>query len=265
MSNSPMGSWRKPPLAYVVAEIRLSPFYKLGQYVPEFQAEVRTEFPRAREGNVVRFELQGSAPTQEIEKVWQFFSENQCMGIALSTRTLSLHVTEYRNFEDFSESLRAIVTAAGQTIPDLFVEQLGLRYIDYVLPSAGEKTFDYFVDSVRGFVPPGASDPREAYWIADFPFEKGSVNVRLLPVMPAGVSQPPNFGPLELTPSQNQQEAITRVQNKQPIGCIDTDRIMPVGKKFDSREIIDLFSKMHDDVSQTFKAIISDKAKSVWV
>lgn len=265
MTTSAMGSWRNPPLAYVVAEIRLSPFYQMGKYVPDFQAEIRATFPRTREGSVLRFELQGNAPAPSQEKVWRFFSENQRMGIDLSARSVSLHVTEYRNFGTFSDSLRLIVTAAGKTIPDLFVEQLGLRYIDYILPATGERTFDYVVNSVHGFLPPGASTPKEAYWIANFAFERGSVNLKILPLMPAGSAQPPNFGPLELDPAEPQMEAIRRAKNNEPIGCIDTDRIMPVEKKFDAEELMAFFSQMHADVSETFKAAISEKAKSQWI
>jgi len=260
-----MGSWRNPPLAYVVAEIRLSPFYQLERHVPEFQAEVRAQFPRTREGHVLRLEMSSDAPTPVTEKVWRFFSENQRMGIDLSTRTLSLHVTEYRSFDTFCESLRLVIMAAGKTIPDLFVEQLGLRYIDYILPKEGEKTFDYVVKSVHGFVPPGASAPTEVYWIASFPFVKGAVNLKVLPVLAAGSSQPPNFGPLDLAPAEPQLKAIERAQKKEPIGCIDTDRIVPVGKRFDAEELVALFSTMHTDVSETFKSAISDKAKDEWI
>lgn len=265
MSESGLGSWRNPPLAYVIAELRLSPFYQLERHVAEFQGSVRDRFPRTREENVVRLELHGNTPSAQQEKVWTFLAENQRMGISLSPRILALHATEYRNFDAFCEPLRLMVSAAEQTIPGLFVDQLGLRYIDYLLPAEGESGFDYVVESVRGVLPAGASPPKEAYWIAHFPFDKGGINLRVMPILPKGVAQPPNFGPINVSPAETQAEAVRRAQRNEAVGCIDTDRIMPVEKRLETEEIISLFRKMHSDVSTTFNAAISEKAKQLWI
>lgn len=264
MAKSHMGSWRNPPLGYVVAQIRLSVFYQLERYVPEFQGEVRDIFPRTKEGNILRVEVQGNTPSAQQEKVWRFFSENQRMGIDLSPRSLSLHATEYRNFEAFCEPLKLMVSAAEKSIPGLFVEQLGLRYIDYILPRENEAGFDYVVESVRGFIPPGAAGVKEAYWIAHFPFEEGGINLRVIPLLPAGATHPPNFGPIDVEPAETQAEATRRAQHNEPLGCIDTDRILPLGKKIETDQVMSLFAKMHSDVSTTFQAAISQKAKQLW-
>jgi hypothetical protein len=49
------------------------------------------------------------------------------------------------------------------------------------------------------------------------------------------------------------------------VGCIDTDRMMPVEKKFSSDELIALFDLMHTDVFESFKATMSQKAEREWV
>lgn len=265
MPTTPMGSWSNPPLAYVVAEVKLSPFYKLETHIGDFQSAVRDRFPRTKEGNVLRFEVQGNAPIAQHEKVWRFFSANQRLGIDVSPRAIALHATEYEAFPVFSEQLAFILNAAEQTIPGMFVDSLGLRYIDYLLPKPGESTLDYVVETVRGFLPPRARRTREAYWIANFEFEKGTVSLRIIPMLATGQAHPPNFGPIEVAPSETQLEAIRRVQQKEQVGCIDTDRLMPVEKKFHAPELIALFNSMHEDVAQTFKATMSKKAESEWV
>jgi len=265
MTASRMGSWRNPPLAYVVAEVRFSPFLTLERHVPEFQAEIRQQFPRTREANILRFDLVGSPPGAVQEKVWRFFKENQRIGIDLAARAMALHATEYQHFETFRETLALMLSAAERTIPDLLVEQLGLRYIDYLLPATGETGFDYVVESLRGFQPLGASPADEAYWIAHFPFERGGVNIRVMPRLPSGAHLPPNFGPIELAAGDILTEAQRRAQKQELVGCIDTDRIMPISKKIAAEELTDVFSSMHADVSAVFKAAISDKAKRAWM
>src|SRR5262245_36964964 len=143
MSKTLMGSWRSPPLAYVVAEVKISPFYKLESHIADFQAWVRETFPRTKEAHVVRFEVQGNAPIVQHERVWRFYSENQRLGIDLSPRAIALHATEYENFPAYVKHLALVLKAAEQAIPGLFVDALGLRYIDYLIPKGGDSTLDY--------------------------------------------------------------------------------------------------------------------------
>lgn len=264
MPKTSMGSWRHPPLAYVVAEVRISPFYKLESHIADFQAAVRETFPRTKEANVVRLEVQGNAPIVQHERVWRFFSENQRLGIDVSPRAIALHATEYQDFPTFAKQLDLILKAAEQAIPSLFVDALGLRYIDYILPKGSDSTLDYVVDSVRGFQPSSARKTKEAYWIANFELERGTLSLRIIPILPAGQSHPPNFGPLEVAPAETQVEAMKRAQQNLPIGCIDTDRMLPVEKKFAADELGTMFASMHGDISDIFRTTISEKAKKEW-
>lgn len=260
-----MGTWRNPPLAYVVAELQFAAYFQLGNHVGEFQAAIRDRFPRTQEGSVMRLEVQANAPVAQQEKVWRFFSENQRIGVDLSARHIGLHATEYVDFPEFSETLQLVLQALDRAIPGLFVNRLGLRYIDYILPKAGESTWDYVVESLRGFTPPRAKKATEAYWIASYEFERGLASLRVIPVLPKGMVFPPNFGPIEVTPSATQLEAMKRGTSGEEVGCIDTDRLMPFERKLNSDELLDLFANMHTDVFDTFKAAISKKAEEAWV
>lgn len=260
-----MGTWRNPPLAYVVAEVQFSPYYQLGNHVAEFQAAIRDRFPRTHEANVLRLEVQANAPIAQQEKAWRFFSENQRLGIDLSARHIAFHATEYEDFPEFSETLALVLRALDRTIPGLFVNRLGLRYIDYILPKAGESTWDYVVESLRGFLPPRSKKAGEAYWIANYECERGSVNLRVVPVLPKGQVFPPNFGPIEVTPAETQLEAMKRGASGEQVGCIDTDRLIPLERKLNPEELLDLFAGMHTDVFDTFKAAISKKAEESWI
>jgi uncharacterized protein (TIGR04255 family) len=265
MSDTPMGSWRNPPLAYVVAELQISPFYQLGNHVAEFQGAIRERFPRTEEANVVRLQIQGNAPMAQTEKVWRFFSENRRLGVNLSSRAISLHATEYEDFPAFSQTIKLVVSAAERAIPGLFVEQLGLRYIDYLLPKEGESTWDYVAESLRGVTPAGSTRATEAYWIANYEFAQGSVSLRVIPVLPKGQVFPPNFGPIAVAPAETQSEAMRRDAKGEPVGCIDTDRLMPMGKKLSSQDVVDALSAMHTDVFDTFRATMSKKAEEAWI
>jgi uncharacterized protein (TIGR04255 family) len=263
-TTSRMGSWRNPPLAYVVAEVRFSPYLTIERHVPDFQADIRKQFPRTLEANILRFALAGGQPGAVQDKAWRFFTESQRIGIDLSARGIALHATEYKNFEVFRETVTLMLEATEKAIPDLLVEQLGLRYIDYILPAKDETGSDYLVESLRGVQPPSAPVADQAYYIAHFPFQNGGVNIRVMPRLPSGTHLPPNFGPIEIAPGETMIEAQRRAQNQEIIGCIDTDRMMPIGKKLVANQLTEAFSSMHTDISTFFNAAISEKARKAW-
>ena len=51
MTNTALGTWRRPPLAYVVAELVISPYYSMAAKVPGLQDRLRSAFPRTIEAN----------------------------------------------------------------------------------------------------------------------------------------------------------------------------------------------------------------------
>jgi len=260
-----MGSWRNPPLAYVVAEVRFSPYLTIDRHVPEFQADIRKQFPRTQEANILRFEFTNNQPGAVQDKAWRFFTESQRIGIDLSARAMALHATEYKNFETFRETVALMLKTAEKTFPDLLVEQLGLRYIDYILPKKNESVSDYLVESLRGLQPVGAPQMDQAYFIAHYPFNNGGVNIRVVPRLASGIHLPPNFGPIEVALGDIMVEAQRRAQSQELIGCIDTDRLLPIGRKLVAEELADAFTSMHNDVSLFFNGAISKKAKEIWM
>ena len=57
MTTTTLGTWRKPPLAYVVAELVISPYYSMAAKVPGLQDWLRSTFPKTVEG-------------QELDSTW---------------------------------------------------------------------------------------------------------------------------------------------------------------------------------------------------
>lgn len=270
MTDNKLGSWANPPLAYVVAEIVISPHYTVAKSIPAIQQALRDEYPRTIEAAELTIELAGPNPSAAPQPVWQFLTADSRRGVQIGTRAISLHATQYPHFPAFTEWLRLVLQGVDGSGLDPFVERIGLRYIDYILPSEGHEPSEYLDPALRGVSPKGATGPSQtSMWVASFPFGECKVNARVAAPAPVHGDSvlPPNFAMLPLVrPEMNTMDQAGRFAKEgRSFGFIDTDCGKKIGKRFEVGTLVDNFSDMHDCISDTFKAFMSDLAKQEWV
>lgn len=265
MSDTILGTWRNPPLAYVVAEIGISPHYSIAQFIPAIQQSLRDLFPRTDEGMEVALAMGASNQTTVPDRVWRLTTPDKGRGVHIGARVIALHVTSYQEFAEFAKWLTRVLQAVQDSGLNPFVERTGLRYIDYILPSDGHQVTDYLVTGLRGATPPGAGPLQTAIWAATYPFDTFTVNARLVAPSLPGTILPPNFGPLPLAKPSTMVAAEERSKKSQPFGIIDTDCSQTLSETFNTQTLSAKFAEMHRCVSKTFKALISDLAVKEWV
>src|SRR5256885_7258113 len=96
MNATALGTWRQPPLAYVVAELVISPYYSMASKVPGLQDRLRNSFPKTIEAQ--ELVVDGAKPSAQ--PLWHLVSADQNHGVQLGTRSISLHATSYSNSRD---------------------------------------------------------------------------------------------------------------------------------------------------------------------
>lgn len=265
MSDTILGTWRNPPLAYVVAEVRISAHYSIAQFVPAIQQLLRDIFPRTEEGIEVALAIGTSNQTTVPDRVWRLTAPDNGRGVHLGTRAIALHVTRYQDFPELAIWLARALQAVQESGLNPFIERVGLRYIDYILPSDGHQLMDYLIPALRGVTPPGAGPAQTTMWAATYPFDTFTVDARVVAPSLPGTFLPPNFSALPLAKPSTMLAAEERSQKGQPFGIIDTDCSQTVNENFDAQTIATKFAQMHKCVSETFKALISDLAVKEWV
>ena len=149
------GRLHHAPVVYVLCQIRFSPVEKMADYVPAIQETLRTEYPvfdREQLGGVT---LGPSAQPVFVqnEMRWRFETRDRQTGFMLSTQQLITHTTSYVDSDDF----RRRIVRGFQTVHEVaklgFIQRVGLRYVDLVIPNEGEQIEDYVDSSVVGFRP----------------------------------------------------------------------------------------------------------------
>lgn len=264
MTESSLGTWRNPPLAYVVAEVSISPHYSIAQFVPSIQQSLRDLFPRTDEGREMVLAIGTPNQAAVPDCIWRLTTPDNRRGVNIGTRTIALHTTSYLNFLEFAELLTHVLKAVQSSELNPFVERIGLRYIDYILPSDGHQLVDYLVPALHGVTPPGAGRAQTAIWFAIYPFETFTVNARVAAPSLPGMLLPPNFSALPLAKPGTMLAAEQRVQQGQSFGIIDTDCSQSINAVFDMQALANNFAQLHTGVSTTFKALISDLAVKEW-
>jgi uncharacterized protein (TIGR04255 family) len=259
MSASALGTWRKPPLAYVVAELVISPYYSMAAKVPDLQDRLRAAYPKTIEAQ--EFVVDGAKPSAQ--PLWHLVSADQKHGIQLGTRTISLHATSYTNSSDLMARWADVLDAIHEADLGAFVERAGLRYVDLILPGDNRSPADYLASQLQGITPDGAQGTG-SMWAAAFQFDGAIVNLRTGAPAPAGILFPPNFNAMPLNKPQVMVDAARWLKEEKATGFIDTDCLRDLNRVFDAAELVGIYTDMQKLTSKTFKAALSALARKEW-
>jgi len=260
MTAVTLGSWHNPPLAYVVAELVISPHYSIANAIPSIQDRLRNAYPRTIEGQEIV--IDGNKPSAQ--PVWRLLSADQSCGVQLGTRAISIHSTSYAHSREFLGRWADVLDTIGAVKLGAFVERAGLRYIDLIIPSGDHRPEDYLQPGLQGVTPEGAQTTG-SMWATGFEFGDCVVNLRTAAPTPHGMLLPPEFNAIPLTKPRVMLEAESRVKDSSLIGFIDTDCAKEIQKVFDAATLASIYTEMQKLVSKTFKTVLSPTAEAEWV
>jgi len=261
MTDATLGTWRRPPLAYVVAELVISPHYSIGNAMPAIQDALRVDYPRTIEATEIAIDS-NAMPTPS--PAWRLLATDQTRGVQVGSRAISLHATVYSNSADFKEHWKQVLKAVDRANLGAFIERAGLRYIDLVIPSEGSSAQDFLASALQGVAPPEGADVRHRMWVSSHMVENVTVQIRTAAPSPAGTLWPPNFNALPLKKPAVLAAAENALKEGRRIGFIDTDCQAEVQAIFDPAGVAAIYTALHRKMSETFGTLISDLARGEW-
>jgi uncharacterized protein (TIGR04255 family) len=266
MVKASLGQLPNAPLAYVLGAVKFAPQLSLSADIPNLQKRLQIEFPRFQTVKTVSIPLNSEEedvpllPSQRAQN-YEFASADNRYGVILNRETLVFHATAYTTYEDFEARMVTAFEEVGQVLKHLFVRRIGLRYIDVVIPDAGESPDDYVSPGLRCM--PELSLPhrqRSGLAISEFQMAEGALVVRYA-VAPGRHNLPPDLQSLRLDlPAIMQRD----VPQDRITGLLDFDRFFPLKMLFDIALIKRRFGDLHDDLSMAFRELTTEHAKQVW-
>lgn len=256
-----LGQLANAPLALVLAQVRFSPYLTIANCVPAIQDALRKSYPIFRRGQIQTLELGPGSPSPKIttEERWDFVAPDNREGFILQQNFLVFLATRYTTFADFSARFSTVLQCFGKTVPDVFVQAIGLRYIDLIVPSPNERPEDYVVEGLRGLSTDSDFRPLQSRYLTRWKLDKGVLVFRYV-----SGAKPPFLPPdlqLELAPS----DVFTRAkETNTAVGLMDFDRMLNHQGVYQADEISNLFAIAHRDTSKAFQRAISPLAERTW-
>jgi uncharacterized protein (TIGR04255 family) len=265
----PLGTWKNAPLAYVAAEVRFGNILSLDPVAARFQELITERYPNLVKGQAVALSFGDQGVSTQVVPRYHFLAEDSRSAVVLTNDTLSIHATAYVDSSRFAEDLAAMWDAWLQARPKTFVERLGLRYWDIVLPEGGLSVADFFATpfAASETLWNGRRLARHTHELV-YSVDSGvphTVMLRLGTVM-AAQPYPPNF---VIVPELQHSERLQRVndmarETAATVGFVDVDASADIKRTLDVASFIQCAKSLHRSQSDIFKAVTSEKGQSVW-
>ena len=257
------------PVYYALAQAHFSPVTAMTKYVEEIQDRLRRAgYPLFEAQPITQLVVPGPGQTQPAEPQiaqtasWLITRSDRTAGFILGPTAITYHTTHYATHKEFIPELMRGLAIVHEVVALDHVTRLGLRYLDAILPRAGETVEHYLVNGLHGIA--FAATPRFALTEAVFGTEtgplvpKGTLVIRVYK-MTARLGFPPDMRPRGLT--LNPRFDIPDVRAH---AVIDTDHHvegrMPVDKDQLAKQLVSL----HVALKAVFGATTTDHARTAW-
>ena len=181
-----------------------------------------------------------------------------CTAFLLEPNALTLQTTSYDTFETFSKSLIKALEILHTVLRLDFVERIGLRYLDAILPSTeGQNLSDFLVPAVLGHAMRGHGQLLHSISETMVMTSAGQLVSRVI-VRNGQVGLPMELSGVALTiaPRFTQRHGLHAI--------IDTDASFIHRDQFELSKVEGRMTALHDEIVASFKATVTDQAWESW-
>lgn len=260
-----LGKWPNAPLALVLAQIRFDPEvdteYK--EVAERLKAALGDQFPAMKSVRQVTIVL-GSAPAQTGESKANdgevgrdLSSDDNRSALRLQEGVMTYSTSLYEDSPHFLAEWRSMLECLCTT-GGVMVQRLGLRYVDFIVPTAGKVPEDYFKDGFGHSTEVFGNIAETAFMSHQYSKVDGALRVQYGRGI-AKPSLPPDLdGVVQLPP------ALLEKYTEGASAVLDIDRWHMPSRRMKAEEIANEFQRLRDDICQTFSGIIAREAEAEW-
>jgi uncharacterized protein (TIGR04255 family) len=256
----------------VIAQVRFSPVLSLDQYIPLIQENLRkVHFSDFQKSFVATLNLNfgGKAtPDQPISAIAQpqanylFVDDERESAFTVETIALSLQTSHYDTFQPFLSQLMHGLETVHKHVGLGFIDRIGIRFLDAVLPPRGESITRYISPSVCGLA--GQLPQRELmHSISETRTKSGDTELMgraiiLTQAQNGQVAYPFDFGPSPV----KLMDKFTNIEGTYAI--IDTDSSYIKRQKFDLKFIEKTLVSLKETLHESFDLMVTEDARRMW-
>ncbi len=256
------------PVYYALAQAQFSPVAAMANYAKQIQDRLRHEYPLYDEQQVTHLVVPGPGQAQQAEPQiahtvsWLITRGDRTAGFILAPSAITYHTTHYDTHKEFIPELLRGLAAVHEVATLDHVSRLGLRYLDAVLPWAGERVEKYLVGGLHGI----EFNATQHYMLTESVF--GTETGPLVPLgtlvarvlrMTAPLGFPPDMQPNGLIINPKFE-----VKEPRAHAIIDTDHFVEGHMPIDQDKLNDQLLALHATIKSVFRATTTDYARATW-
>ncbi len=262
---------KNAPVYFTIAQIRYNPILSLSTYIPAIQEHFRRNgFPDFKKAVTMTLNLtpllqdvsaEGQPPAPTPVERYIFSNPENTKNFLLEQGALAFQATEYETFETFAEHLLRGLDFLNKSVELSFIERVGVRYLDAVMPREGERLGQYLIPEVMGLCGKLEGDIQHSFSETLTRGDRGSVISRV--VIQQGQGGQIGFPP-DLMQAMGLKIARRFMQVAGLHAIIDTDAFEAERINFDLAEVRKKLIVLHDRIAKSFRATITEHALAVW-
>ncbi|MES1980969.1 MAG: TIGR04255 family protein [Pseudomonadota bacterium] len=255
---------KNPPVYLTLAQVRFNPILKLDDFLPSIQESFRRAgYPDFAQHKTIVIHLTGQegqppVPTPVSQDRSQFGNVERTHIFVLDGQGLILQSTNYGQFETFSACFLQGLRIVHEAVNLAFTERVGLRYLDRVMPQAGDKIEQYLVEPVQGLTSRLGGKPLYSYSEAMNEFG----NIKLLSrvaIQDGSLGVPPDLANL------GNMKIIERFASYVGLSAIlDNDGFVEARETFSTQAVAEHLDTIHKVIGSAFKATVTPYAFTAW-
>lgn len=258
---------KQPPVFFTICQVKFNQVLSLPKFVPDIQELFRkAKYPafaphRSFMFNVVIGEGQASElPPQPVPtsiESFHFGNVERTKSFVLDSEGLTLLSTNYGCYEDFSGEFIHGLGVIHDILELSFFERVGLRYINRVMPEAGD-SIDMYVDPrVQGIMP--ALEGEGVFSFSESFTRQGDVQLRARALIQGGgLAFPPDIPgtDLEIEPRFKAYNGVSAL--------LDNDGFIQKRHEFSVQTAKECLDSIYRVTSSAFERTVTPHALTLW-
>lgn len=251
------------PVFYTLAQVQFNPIAQMSDYVARLQERLRRSgFPDFRAEN--QFELtirrldESQPEVQPQQNMrWSFMNTQRTEGYLLLSNALVFHTTIYDTFSVFLQKTISGLSLVHDIVELDYIEKIGLRYLDAVVPMGNDTLQQYLNPSLLGFSANLEGRLNHSFTETVTTVEDGTLVARAV-ITDGALALSPDLSPLQL----ELQYRFTAINGRNAV--LDTDYFVIKRSSFELKEIEDQLLNSHAIITNAFRISVTDYARERW-
>lgn len=265
-----MAQLPRSPLIVVLAKVQFAPILSIQEHIPAIQEQVRRQgFPLFEEevGQTIQFTIGSGAPAPASPKPtvssrWIFRSADQREAFILTPDFALLTTNRYDVFSVFCRTFETICKMLESIVQPEIALQLGLRYVDLIMPVDNLSSRDCFHAAFRGISGSAFGGPEAVTHLSltQVPTPEGVLNIKV------GHHTDGTILPPDLQFGHGLRFAQSAPQAGVETSLLDIDHITQLQEAipFKATVLLATLDKLHDYTRKAFLEVVTEEALSIW-